>query len=114
MDAVHLSLVWLLEGTNWPPHGWPSCDRLYFSYYTLLTMWLMVVIPWRGYWLISAIVPGPVGISLLYKILQLPSSYEFLYLLLQVSAVLCVMAVIFMKSTVFPLVTDIGWWVQWP
>ena len=71
-------------------------------------MWLVVVIPWRGFWLVFAIVPGLVGISLLYKFLQLSSSYEFLYLLLQVSAVLCVMAVIFMKTAVFPLVTDIG------
>ena len=71
-------------------------------------MWLVVVIPWRGFWLVFAIVLGLVGISLLYKFLQLSSSYEFLYLLLQVSTVLCVLAMIFMKTAVFPLVTDIG------
>ena len=27
-------------------------------------------------------IPGPVGISILYKFLQFPSSYEFLYLFL--------------------------------
>ena len=70
-------------------------------------MWLVVVIPWRGFWLVSAAVPGPIGISILYRFLQLPSSYEFPYLLLHVFAILYVMTVIFMKTAVIPLVADI-------
>ena len=70
-------------------------------------MWLVVVIPWRGFWLVSAAVPRPIGISILYRFLQLPFSYEFPYLLLHVSAILCVMAVIFMKTAIIPLVADI-------
>ena len=70
-------------------------------------MWLMVFVSWRGFGHVPTIVPGSAGISLLYKFLQLPFSYEFLYLFLQVSAVLCVMAVIFMETVVFPLVMNI-------
>ena len=53
-------------------------------------------------------IPGPAGISILYKFLQFPSSYEFLYLLFQVFAIFCVMVVIFMETAVFPLVMNIG------
>jgi len=48
-----------------------------------------------------------VGISILYKLLQLPFSHKLLYLLLQVSAVLCIMVMIFMETAILPLVTHI-------
>ena len=54
------------------------------------------------------VVPGPAGISILHELLQLPFSYKLFYLLLQVPAVLCVMPVIFMETTVFSLVMHIG------
>ena len=54
------------------------------------------------------VIPGFAGVSLLHKLLQLPFSYKLLYLLLQVSAVLYVMPVIFVEMVVFSFVTRVG------
>ena len=68
----------------------------------------MVFIPMRDFVLTFVIILGLAGISLLHKLLQLPFLFKLFYLLLQVSTVLCVMSVIFMKTTVFSLVTHVG------
>ena len=68
----------------------------------------MVFVPRRRFALVLIIVPGSARVSLLFKFLQLPFSYEFLYLLLQVSAIFCVVVVILVETTVFLLVMYIG------
>ena len=68
----------------------------------------MVFIPLKSFVLVLIVVLGPIGISLLYKLLQLPFSYELLYLLLQISTVLNVMTMILVKTTIFLLVAHIG------
>ena len=68
----------------------------------------MVFVPRGSFALVLVIVPGSAGLSLLYKFLQLSFSYEFLYLLLQVSVIFYVVAVIFVEMVVFLLVTYIG------
>ena len=68
----------------------------------------MVFVPRRSFTLVLVIVPGFARVSLLFKFLQLPFSYEFLYLLLQVSAIFCVVVVILVETTVFLLVMYIG------
>ena len=54
------------------------------------------------------IVLRPAGISLLYELVQLPFSYKLFYLLLQVSVILYVMPMIFVKTTVFSFVMHVG------
>ena len=54
------------------------------------------------------IVLRPAGISLLYELLQLPFSYKLFYLLLQVSVILYVMPMIFVKTAVFSFVMHVG------
>ena len=49
------------------------------------------------------------GISFFHILLQLPSSNKFFYLLLQIPAVLRILPVIFVKTTVFPFITHVGW-----
>ena len=68
----------------------------------------VVFVPRRSFALVLVIVPRSAGVSLLFKFLQLPFSYEFLYMLLQVSAIFCVVVVILMETTVFLLVMYIG------
>ena len=71
-------------------------------------MGCVVFVPRRSFMLVLVIVPGFARVSLLFKFLQLPFSYEFLYLLLQVSAIFCVVVVILVETTVFLLVMYIG------
>ena len=71
-------------------------------------MGCVVFIPRRSFTLVLVIVPGFARVSLPFKFLQLPFSYEFLYLLLQVSAIFCVVVVILVETTVFLLVMYIG------
>ena len=52
----------------------------------------VVFVPQRSFVFVLIIIPGSAGVSLLYKFLQIPFSYELLYLLLQVSAIFCVVA----------------------
>ena len=68
----------------------------------------VVFVPRRSFALVLVIVPGFARVSLLFKFLQLPFSYEFLYLLLQVSAIFCVVVVILVETTIFLLVMYIG------
>ena len=48
------------------------------------------------------------GISFFHKLLELPSSNKFFYLLLQIPAVLRLMPVIFVKTIVFSFITHVG------
>ena len=57
---------------------------------------------------VFVIILGSAGFSLLYKSLQLPFSYEFLYLLLQVLTIFCVVAVILLEMAIFLFVMHIG------
>ena len=68
----------------------------------------MVFVRLGDFVLTLVVIPGFAGVSLLHKLLQLPFSYKLLYLLLQVSAVLYVMLVIFVEMVVFSLVTRVG------
>ena len=108
MNAVHLPLIWFLEGFEWPTCGQPSCNRLYLPNHTWRTLGREVFIPWWGFALVLVVIPGPIGFSLLYKPLQFPFSYKFLYLLLQVPTILCVVVMILVEIAMFLLVTYIG------
>ena len=68
----------------------------------------VVFVPLRGFTLTLIIVLGSVGISILYELLQLPFLYELFYLLLQVSAVLCVMPVVLVETVIFLLSCTLG------
>ena len=68
----------------------------------------MVLVPRGSFTLVLVIVPRFVGLSFLYKFLQHPFSYEFLYLLLQVSIIFYVVAMILVETAVFLLVMYIG------
>ena len=57
---------------------------------------------------VFVIILGFAGFSLLYKSLQLPFSYEFLYLLLQVLTIFCVVAVILLEMAIFLFVMHVG------
>ena len=85
-----------------------SCDHLYLLDRTLWTMGRVVLIPWRGFVLVFVISFGSVGVSFLDIFLQLPFPDELLYLLLQVSAIFCVVAVILMETSKLLLITHIG------
>ena len=67
----------------------------------------MVFIPQESLVFVLIVVPGLAGISLFHKFQQVLFSYELLYLLLQVPAVLCVMTVILMKMAILLLVTHV-------
>ena len=54
-----------------------------------------------------AIVPRSAGLALFYKLLQLAFLDQFFYLLLQVFAILGVVAMVFMEMVIFPLVSYI-------
>ena len=67
----------------------------------------MILVPPKAFVLVLVTIPEPAGIPLLHVLLQFPFSYEFFYLLLQVSTVLCLMLVILMKMEIFPLIAHI-------
>ena len=50
----------------------------------------LVFVSLKSFVFVLIVVLGPTGISLFHKFLQLSFSYELLYLLFQVSTVLCV------------------------
>ena len=68
----------------------------------------VVSVSWGSFMLVLVIVPKSAEVSLLYKFLQLPFSYELLYLLLQVSAIFNVVVVILVEAVIFVLVTHVG------
>ena len=68
----------------------------------------MIFVPLRDFVLTLVIIPRSAGISILHELLQLPFSYKLFYLLLQVSAVLCVMPVIFVETAVFSIIMHVG------
>ena len=68
----------------------------------------VVLVLLRTFALVLVTLPKSVGISLLFKFLQLSFSYKLFYLLLQVSAVLCIMSVTFVETAIFPLIVHIG------
>ena len=86
-------------------------DALVDVFISSIALWKIgrvVFVPQRSFVFVLIIIPGSAVVSLLYKFLQIPFSYELLYLLLQVSAIFCVVVVILVKTTIFLLVTHIG------
>ena len=86
-------------------------DALVDVFISSIALWKIgrvVFVPQRSFVFVLIIIPGSAVVSLLYKFLQIPFSYELLYLLLQVSAIFCVVAMILVKTTIFLLVTHIG------
>ena len=81
---------------------------VFISSIALWKIGCVVFVPQRSFVFVLIIIPGSAGVSLLYKFLQIPFSYELLYLLLQVSTIFCVVAVILVKTTIFLLDTHIG------
>ena len=81
---------------------------IFISSIALCKIGRVVFVLQESFVFVLIIIPGYTRVSLLYKFLQIPFSYELLYLLLQVSAIFCVVAVILMKTTIFLLVTHIG------
>ena len=64
----------------------------------------VVLVPLNAFMLVLVTIPESVGIPFLHVLLQFSFSYELFYLLFQVSAILRVMLVIFMKAAIFPLI----------
>ena len=57
--------------------------------------------------LVLVVISGSAGVFFLNIFMQLPFSDEFLYLLLQVSAIFYVMAVILVETVIFLFITHI-------
>ena len=95
------------------PYRRSSCDCLYLSYGILWTKGHAIFVPLRDFVLTFVIIPRSTRISLFHESLQLFFWYELFYLLLQVSAVFCVMPMIFVETAVFSLVMHVRRQVQW-
>ena len=109
VDSIHLPLIWLLEGFDWPFCGWPAYDRLYLLDHAWWILGRTVLIPWWGFTLVLVILLRPTRFSILHKPLQFPFFiWAPLFLLLQVFAIFCVMVVIIVEMTILLLIMHVG------
>ena len=67
----------------------------------------VVLVPRNNFVLVLVVTSGFARVPFLHKFLQLPFSNELLYLLLQVSAIFCIMVVILVEMALLLLVTHI-------
>ena len=111
VNAVHLPLTCFLKGSEWPACEWPNCDRLYFPDHSLRTLGHVILVFRWELALVFIIVSEPAGFSLLHIHLQFSFPYQFLYLLLQVPAIFCVVAMILVEPVVLLLVSDVRGWM---
>ena len=97
VNVVHESLLGLLKGFERSTSGWSSSDRLYLFNRALQTVvWLIFIYRWV-FRFPFAIIPRSAGLALFYELLQLAFLDQFFYLLLQVFAILGVVAMVFME-----------------
>ena len=86
-----------------------SSDRLYLSYHPLWTIMRILLILGIRLGLLLTIVFRSAGLALFHKLLQLPFTNQFFYLLLKVPTIFSVMAMILKEAIVFPFIPYIGW-----
>ena len=67
-----------------------------------------IATPWSKFTLILVVPFEATMLSLLHIFLDFPFMYQLFYLLLQVSTILCVMAMILVETTILVLIADVG------
>ena len=104
----HLPLTCFLERPKWPAHGWPTCDRPYFFDHSLWSLRRAILIFGWEPALVFIIISKPAGFSFLHIVLQFFFLYQFLYLLLQVPAIFCIMTMVLWEPVVLLLISNVG------